>query len=226
MKKTLYSEVAYIFGLLFLTLGTSLMAKADFGVSMVVAPAYILYLKLSEIWSFFSFGMAGYMVEGVLLVVLALLTRRFRPAYLFSFVTAVLYGLLLDTLSLPVGLIPGQYWPVRVLCYVAGLPLVSAGVAMMFNTYVPPEAYDLFVKELSATFRFSLTRTKTVYDCTSCLVAVVLSFALFGLWQFKGVGWGTVLCALVNGHIIGRFSRLYNRHFEFVDRFALRKHME
>ena len=46
MKKTFYSEYAYIFGILFLALGTALMEKADFGMSMVVAPAYILHLKI------------------------------------------------------------------------------------------------------------------------------------------------------------------------------------
>ena len=34
------------------------MEKADFGVSMVVAPAYLLYRWLSPAWSFVTFGMA------------------------------------------------------------------------------------------------------------------------------------------------------------------------
>ena len=43
MKKTFYCEAAYAIGLACLALSTALMATADFGVSMVVAPAYILH---------------------------------------------------------------------------------------------------------------------------------------------------------------------------------------
>ena len=55
MKKTLHSETAYLLGILALTFGTALMEKADFGVSMVVAPAYLVYLKVSEFLPSFTF---------------------------------------------------------------------------------------------------------------------------------------------------------------------------
>ena len=67
MKK-FYSEICYVLGILLLGLGSSMMTKADFGLSMVVAPAYILHLKMSEFWSFFSFGMAEYVFQAFLLV--------------------------------------------------------------------------------------------------------------------------------------------------------------
>ena len=38
-----YTELAYVLGILALALGTALMERADFGVSMVVAPAYLLH---------------------------------------------------------------------------------------------------------------------------------------------------------------------------------------
>ena len=48
MKKTvLYTELAYVLGMVGLSLSVALMTRADFGVSMVVAPAYLLYLKLN-----------------------------------------------------------------------------------------------------------------------------------------------------------------------------------
>ena len=43
MKKRLfYTELAYLFGILAIALGTAFMERADFGMSMVVAPAYVL----------------------------------------------------------------------------------------------------------------------------------------------------------------------------------------
>lgn len=60
MKRTFSTELAYVFGIVFVALGVVLMEKADFGVSMVVAPAYLLYRWLSPVWSFVAFGMAEY----------------------------------------------------------------------------------------------------------------------------------------------------------------------
>ena len=45
MKRTFYTEGAYVIGIISLAFGTALMEKADFGMSMVVAPAYLIYLK-------------------------------------------------------------------------------------------------------------------------------------------------------------------------------------
>ena len=94
----------------------------------------------------------------------------------------------------------------------------------MFHTYISPEVYELFVKEVSAHFGLNINRFKTAYDCATCLTGVLMSFLIFGLWRFEGVKWGTILCALINGWIIGRFSAFYEKHFSFYDRFPWRKH--
>ena len=61
MKKSVfYTELSYVFGMLILALGFAMMTYADFGLSMVVAPAYLLHLKVSQYLPFFSFGTAEY----------------------------------------------------------------------------------------------------------------------------------------------------------------------
>ena len=59
-KKVFFSEIAYVLGIIILALGTALMERADFGLSMVVAPAYLLHLKISQYITVFSFGMSEY----------------------------------------------------------------------------------------------------------------------------------------------------------------------
>lgn len=226
MKKTFYTEWAYAAGLVILALGTALMERANFGMSMVVAPAYLVHLKVSQVLPFFSFGMAEYMLQAVLLVALTLLMRRWKRAYLFSFVTAVIYGFALDGSIALMALVPGSGTAFRVVCYLLGMVLCSAGVAMLFRTYISPEAYELFVKELAQKHHLSISRVKTVYDCVSCAVGVALSFAFFGFGAFEGVKAGTIVCALVNGYLIGRLDALYGRCFEFRDGLALRKFFE
>ncbi|MDO4811377.1 MAG: DUF6198 family protein [Eubacteriales bacterium] len=224
MKRKFSTELAYVCGILFVAWGVVLMEKANFGVSMVVAPAYLLYRWLSPIWHFVTFGMAEYCLQAVVLIAMSLLIHRFRVSYLFSFVTAVIYGFVLDGFMLLGAMLPVDSVWLRAIYYVLGMLFCSAGVSAMFHTYISPEVYELFVKEVSSHFHININKFKTGYDCTSCLIGVIMSFLVFGLWHFEGVKWGTILCALINGWIIGRFSAFYEKHWTFYDRFPWRKY--
>ena len=222
-KKTFYTELAYVFGIVFVAFGVAFMEMVDFGVSMVVAPAYILHLKLSETWSFFSFGMAEYTLQAVLLIVMMIVLRKYKLSYLFSFVTAVIYGFVLDLCMAAVSGIVHETMVARILYYALGMVLCAIGISLFFHTYIAPEVYELFVKEVSAKFNVEIHKFKTCYDICSCLEGVILSFCFFGLWVFKGVKWGTIICALINGSIIGLCSKFFDRFFEFKDGLKLRK---
>lgn len=212
MKKTTFvSILAYVLGLIILPLGVSLMERADFGISMVVAPAYVVYRFVSGFVPWFTFGMAEYVLQGTLLVAMILVLRKFRISYLFSFVTVLVYGAVLDLWMIPIGLIPTDALWVRLILFVTGLLVSSMGVAFFFHTTIPPEAYELFVKEIAAEKSISLTKFKTAYDCCSCVAGVVLSFALFGFGVFVGIKWGTIFTALVNGWVIGCFSSVIGK---------------
>ena len=225
-KRTFPTELLYVLGILFLALGTAFMERADFGLSMVVAPAYLLYLKCSEIFPALTFGTVEYLFQAFLLLVMIPVLRRFRISWLFSFVTAVLYGLALDACMLLTAVLPVGHFALRLTWYLSGLLFCSAGVAMLFRSYLAPEVYELFVKELAGKTGKDIGKVKVGYDCVSCAVAVVLSFCFFGLWHFEGVKLGTVLCAFVNGHIIGFIGRVMDKKLQFKDALPLRKYFE
>ena len=220
-KRTFYCEFAYIIGLIVLALGTALMEKANFGMSMVVAPAYLIHLKVSQFLPFFSFGMSEYVFQAFLLTALSLMMRKVKKSYLLSFVTAFVYGLILDALMGIVALFPveGILW--RAALYISGLFVCATGVALLFHTYFPPEAYELFVKELSGKYGMTVGKAKTIYDYCSCALGVILSLCFFG--TFVGIQWGTIVCAIVNGWLIGRISLYLNDRFVFKDAFPLRE---
>lgn len=225
-KKTFYTELAYVFGILFLALGTALMERADFGLSMVVAPAYIIHLKMSEYLPFFSFGMAEYSLQAVIIVIMMIVLRKCKLSYFFSFVTAVIYGFSLDGIMNTVAFLPGEGIAIRLGLYVTGMLDCAAGVSLLFHTYISPEAYELFVKEVSQKLNADINICKTVYDCTSCVAAILLSFLFFGFGHFEGIKLGTVFGALVNGMMIGLWTRFWEKNWSFKDRFALRKYFE
>lgn len=225
-KNRFYSEAAYLLGLVILAVGTVFMEKADLGMSMVVAPAYLVYLKLSAFWPWFTFGMAEYCLQAVLILLLTLVLRRFKRKFLFSFVTAVLYGLILDAMMAVFSFLPTPGLAVRIVYFVFGMGIGSVGVSLLFHTYIAPEAYELFVKELSSKYGWDIHKVKTVYDCCSCLLAVILSFLFMGFMRFEGVKAGTVVCALLNGFIIGRCSGFFEKRFDFRDAWPLRKYFD
>ncbi len=222
-KRIFYCELAYVFGLLLLGIGTALMEKADFGLSMVVAPAYLIHLKVSKFLPFFSFGMSSYVFQAILLTVLSLIMRKVKKSYFLSFGTAFLYGFILDGMIAIVALLPLEGIAWQFVCYALGMTISAVGLSLLFRTYFPPEAYDLFVKELAKKANISLGKIKLLYDCCSCTLAIVLSLCFFG--GFVGVNWGTVVCALLNGFLIGCFGRLFEQNFEFKDALPLRENI-
>ncbi len=227
MKKTvIYTEAAYLIGLVLIAIGVVFSEKADFGMSMIVAPAFILHKWLSQYFSFFTFGMAEYCLQAVLLIITAIAVRRFKISYFFSFVTAVIYGFILDGLLAVFSFLPTAYIYQRIIYYIIGVVVCSAGVAMIFHTYISPEVYELFVKEFSERYGFSISKVKTCYDACSCIIGLIMSFAIFGMWHFVGVSWGTVICTVVNGFAIGRFTALYSKLFEFKDGLPLKKYFD
>ena len=223
-KRIFYCEPAYFLGIVVLAFGTALMEKADFGMSMVVAPAYLIHLKISEYVPWFSFGMSEYAFQALLLILLSAVMHKFKKSYILSFATAFLYGTVLDIAMNVVALLPysGLVW--RVIFYIAGLIICAVGVALLLHTYFPPEAYELVVKELSAKFNVTIGKTKTIYDCCSCALAIVLSLCFFK--TFVGVKWGTIACAIINGWLIGKFSQLLESKFILKDAFPWRNKLQ
>ncbi|MFQ8843409.1 MAG: hypothetical protein ACLR8P_23640 [Clostridium fessum] len=60
LKKLKCGELVFVLGTVLSALGIALQTKADIGISMVAAPAYILSLKI-PVLSFWHFGVFGSM---------------------------------------------------------------------------------------------------------------------------------------------------------------------
>ncbi len=224
MKKAIfYTELSYPLALIIMAFAAAFTEKAAFGMSMVVAPAYIIHLKVSEFLPWFTFGISEYCFQGLLILLTVIIMRRFKLSYIFSLVTAVIYGTLLDTAIYLISGLPTGTVALRILYFIIGTVFCSIAVSLFFHTYFSPEAYELIVKELSSKTKININKIKTAYDCFSTLIAILLSFIFFGFGVFRGVSWGTVVCALINGFLISRFTRLLEHFFEFKNRLRIEK---
>lgn len=221
MKKIkIYSEFVYIIAMFGLTLAVSMLAAADFGMSMMVAPAYIINEKIG----FFSLGEWTYIVQGLLFIAFCIAMKKVKLIYFVSFITCVIYGYILDMWRIVVPLLnpdvtaPGSMdmW-LRIVLFVCGEMLTSFTVMLFFKSYIYPQVCDFFVKGLVERYNFNQVKFKCIYDMSYLVVSVVLSLALFG--GFVGIDWGTVVIALVTSPLIGVFSKWYDRHVETVPLF-------
>ena len=216
-QRLMHSETAYVLAMIILSFGTALMERADLGISMIVAPSYLLHLKISQTLPWFSFGVAEYTMQTVVLLLIIIFMGRLKLAYFFAFVSAALSGVLLDVAMAVIALIPFEGMGARLVYYVLGMLIGSFGVGLIFHSYVTPGAYESFVKELAPKFGVDLGKFKTAYDCCSLLLGVIFSFAFFGFDNFVGIRLGTVVCALLNGTLVAFSSRLVDRLFYFED---------
>jgi len=230
-KKVFYTEMAYMLGIVILALGTALMEKADFGMSMVVAPAYLVHLKVSQVLPFFSFGMAEYTFQALVLILLALVMRSFKWSYLFSFATAVIYGLVFDLFLMLTALLPQANLLPRILWFCLGELCIGLAVCFYVHTDMAPAVYELFVKELSSRYHLPFGSVKLTFDITLCVISVLMSLLLFGPgalsdpasvpaamisgYVMEGIGVGTVVAAVVNGPLITAIDRFLCARFDF-----------
>ena len=215
------NEFAWLCGVLLISFGVFLVTKAGFGVSMIVAPAYIIHLAVSHFLPWYSFGTSEYILQGVLLAVMCLVIRKFNWRYLLSFATAVIYGYILDFwFFLCGGSEPFTALPARIVSLAAGVVITSLSIAFFFRTYLPQQVYELFVSQLAQRFGKKTEKVKLVYDICSLLVAVILALAVshrFDDVRFTDcIGIGTVVCTVFNALLISLCGKGLDKLFGFA----------
>ena len=220
MKKLkISSEFTYIAAILLLSLSVAMITTTGFGVSMIVAPAYILSLKLG-----ITFGQGEYIIQAVLFVVFCILMKKVKLVYFSSFLTGVIYGAVLDLWRTviphfnpnitPVGSLP--LW-LRLIYFVLGMLMTSFSVALFFRTYFYPQVYDFFVKGVSGKYSFHREKFKTCFDASCLLAAVIMTLLMFH--GFKGIGVGTLIMTAFNGLIISFFGKIQDKFLDISPRF-------
>ena len=210
-----FNEIAYVLATVLCSLGVSLSAKSGFGVSMVVAPAFVLSNYLQPILPFFTFGNTEYVVQGLMIIALVIVVRKFKIKYPLSFLTAVIYGLLLDLFRMIVGVdVPEQIY-LRIIYMILGAVITAMAIALYLRTYLPQQGYDLFVYELATEKKLNMTKVKWAYDVISLVAAIALMLILFRKFDLELIGVGTLILTVINTPLISLFGNLYDKFISF-----------
>lgn len=219
MKIKIYNEIAYIISICVLALAVAMVAASRLGVSMIVAPAYVL----SRYFTKLTFGQMEYIVQGGLFIVFCVLMGGFRTVYLSAFVNCLLYGAVLDFWRFAIPALNPAAAPeslslaVRICLFTAGLILTGASVAAFYRTYLYPQVYDFFVRAVSGRFGIRRMKFKYAFDFSCLAIATLLTLLFFG--RLVGVGIGTLIMACTMGLWIEIFCKLYDKYFDFCPYF-------
>ena len=224
------NELLWLFGVLFVAFGVSICSKADLGVSMIAAPAFVLSEALSGLWSGLSVGVTEYIIQGIMLVVLCIIVKGFNWRYLLAFAVAVVYGYTLDLFLWLMKDVSFNTMAMRWVMLIVGDVVVGFGVACFFRTYMPLQVYELFVAEIARHFNITIAKVKFGFDMVLLAISIVLAFSLFGdvktfEWSkigytsFHSIGLGTLVTAAINSPIINAMGKLVDRFFDPEPRF-------
>lgn len=213
------SELTYFISIIVLALSVSMIVVSDFGISMIVAPAFML----SEKFEFLTFGQGEYVVQGLLFIILCIVMRKVKLVYFSSFLTGIIYGAVLDLWqSIPffdtsVTTPQSVNIVLRIVLFVVGMVMTSFSIALCFKTYLYPQVYDFFVKGVSQRYNIDRAKFKTCFDVSFLVLSLILTFVFFQ--KLVGINFGTLIMTALNGFIIGFFSKLLDKYFYFEPTF-------
>ena len=201
----------WILGIVICSFGVAILSIASFGLGVIQGPSYAIYLKLSDTFPGFTFGISSYLMEALFLLLLCIILKKFRWKYLLSFGTAFLFGLALDAWRLAVGTSVPESLLLRVLLLIGGILSTSFAVACYFRTDMPLEVWELFIKEISDRFNLDTAKFKWIFDILMLVAGIILCFIFFGSFRFDIIGIGTIASAAFGGPLIAFWGKILDR---------------
>lgn len=187
VKTTLRGELVLAFAVIINSLGVVLMLYSGTGISAISSVPY----AFSEVFPKITLGTFTYMFQGLLVLSLMILRKKFVPSYLFSFVVGF-----------------------RVMYFIISYCLISLGIALSNRCKLPIIPTDLFPRELADITGVAYSRIKISFDVICLAVTACLTGLILG--HVKGLGIGTVVAAFTMGKAIGLVGRWLDKKFDFV----------
>ena len=102
VKTTLRGELVLAFAVIINSLGVVLMLYSGTGISAISSVPY----AFSEVFPKITLGTFTYMFQGLLVLSLMILRKKFVPSYLFSFVVGFIFGECIDLHNMWVPMLP------------------------------------------------------------------------------------------------------------------------
>lgn len=208
-KVVLRGEAALAVAIFINSMGVLLMLQSGSGISAISSVPY----AFSEVLPMLTLGTWTYIFQGLLVITLMVLKRKFVPSYLFSFVAGFLFGELMDIHELWITKLPISI-PLRIIYFVLSYIILCVGIALSNRCRLPIIPTDLFPRDLSEIIKKPYSRVKITFDVTCLLVTACLTFFVLG--KISGLGIGTVAAAFTMGKGVAIAGKLIDKKMTFV----------
>lgn len=215
-KKLFRGEAALAIAVVINSFGVVLMLYSGAGISAISSAPY----AFSEVLPKLSLGTWTYIFQGILVLTLMIMRKRFVPEYLFSFVVGFVFSELLDFYEMWIKILPYTL-VMRVIYFIISYIVICIGIALSNRCGLPIIPTDLFPRELSDITNVKYSRIKIGFDLACLAVTGGLTFLCLG--HIKGLGIGTILAAFTMGKGIALVGELIDRKFVFENFISLRK---
>ena len=208
-KRVLRGEAALVLAVVINSFGVVLMLYSGSGISAISSVPF----AFSEVLPSLTLGTWTYIFQGLLILSLMLMRRRFVPEYLFSFVVGFAFGEMLDVHEMWIDVLPdGLAW--RAAYFIISYLLISLGIALSNRCRLPIIPTDLFPREVSHISGAGYPKVKIAFDVGCLAVTAALTVAFLG--HLDGLGIGTILAAFTMGKAVGFIGDRLDRHFRFA----------
>lgn len=188
--------------------GVVLMLYSGAGISAISSVPF----AFSEVLPVLLLGTWTYIFQGLLVLSLMIMRKRFVPSYLFSFVVGFVFGKLLDVHELWINILPDNI-TMRIVYFILSYIILCFGIAISNRCLLPITPTDLFPRELADITKVSYSKIKIGFD-VSCL-AVTAGLKFFFLGHLYGLGIGTIVAAFTMGKGVSIARNLIDRKFGF-----------
>ena len=208
-KFILRGEVVLLFAIIINSIGVLLMLQSGSGISAISSVPY----AFSEVFPKLTLGTWTYIFQGLLVITLMVLKKRFVPSYLFSFVAGFIFGKLMDVNELWITNLPMSI-PLRIVYFVVSYVILCFGIALSNRCKLPIIPTDLFPRDLAEIIKKPYARVKITFDVACLLVTACMTY--FALGRILGLGIGTVVAAFTMGKGVDIAGKLIDKRMTFV----------
>ena len=180
-------EIALIVIILINSLGVVLMLYSGSGISAISSVPYAFSLVFPKI----SLGTWTYIFQGLLVLSLMIMRKKFVAPYLFSFLVGFAFSEMLDIHEMWINALPTAL-EYRVVYFVISYLLICLGIALSNRCGLP---------------------IKIGFDVTCLAITALMTCIILG--HLDGLGIGTILAAFTMGKVIGMIGDQMDRHVRF-----------
>lgn len=204
----LRGELALLIVILINSLGVVLMLMSGSGISAISSVPYAFSLVLPRL----TLGTWTYIFQGLLVLSLMIMRKKFVAPYLFSFLVGFAFSEMLDIHEMWINALPTAL-EYRVVYFVISYFLICFGIALSNRCGLPIIPTDLFPRELADITKIKYSRIKIGFDVTCLAITALMTCIILG--HLDGLGIGTILAAFTMGKVIGMIGDQMDRHVRF-----------